>query len=196
MTQSSDQLRLVYYEKREFYVPMMKSTALELFGSADRIRYYQEHDELFRNRDDSKNFMVLQESLRTKCELPVLNFIKICTAFEMIFKAELLSKSYLVHVLKDDCLKNKQKTCPVQVPDVQSNFPDLTEQTIQFSKILGENYREKIGFEERLYGIISGLNRERNKLHLLPTLGKSISDRCQADYKFLIDWIARYRNIT
>lgn len=183
----------IYFEKKDMYLTFMRSVAYNLFQSADGIRLYDDHEQLNNLRGDQVLFGHAIDKLRSKSEQPILNFIKICTAFEIILKAELLAKAYIVHIPKDNKLRQTQKDRPLTASSDISTFPVILDQTITFTTLLKPAYKAIIGFEEKLYTIISVYNDERNKLHFLPTLGKIINKSNQSEYSFLIDWMKSYQ---
>lgn len=115
----------------------------------------------------------------------LIDYIKICVAFENYNKAVLLQKGYLVHEIKKnsktkDLFSNQSKGFPVNIEDfiAVGNFtrdrpfgeyiqvglkPNLS--TINYSKTLNDNYQKIIGLDPKLLSRLKGINARRNRLH-------------------------------
>lgn len=172
-----------YFEKNK------KEVLSELFNNAYRtlrsVYIFKNFEEYVVQLESDQNEDKLEVYWNASYYEKLIDYIKICVAFENYNKAVLLQKGYLVHEIKKnpntkDLFNNQSKGVPVKIDDfvavgdftrerpfgeyVQEGLkPNLS--TISYSKTLNDNYQKIIGLDPTLLFRLKGINSRRNRLH-------------------------------
>lgn len=165
-----------------------------IFNSADRIKLADEI--LKRHREGESDLYT-----KLNVEPDLLGIIKIMTAIENYFKAEILDQEFIIHKINDreKTLKKRQKSEPIHLSEIadfkKQKIKDegtfilaLDNITINFSDIINsESYLKLLSTKTEIIDIIKDLAKERNTLHYMTTLSSVFSDHVNYRYKTLKD---------
>ena len=104
-------------QHRDQVAAMMLGQAYRLFKDASIIRSLTKLKRL--HKESHPPDLIKLHALGMKMDMPILDAIRIGTSFEIILKAELLRRGYVIHDLKDNAAKKMQNKRPVRIEKIK-----------------------------------------------------------------------------
>lgn len=171
-------------DTRDLLCSNMLIWSYRIFSQAKCIKDIHKYEELVialeeLQKKKEEPSQLLKEKIAAFAFESLLDSIKIAVCFENYFKVMLLANGYVIHKLKGNSIKHlngKQKITPLHINEVFTNTKfiqindvqeRLTDNTIGLSTLLKPEYcKEYLNITPKLIKYLTGINNNRNNLHL------------------------------
>lgn len=196
-----------YYseESQQIFSINLLTFGYEYFMSATHIKYIDELENFIENKN-FRNPDFFFKNVGKYAFDNLIDAIRLCICFENYMKAKLLLNNIVIHKVSDSLdylsLRNEQKKRPILLSEIKSIkswkkiededvyiLPGLTEQTLNFSTLMKDNYQSIIKLPSEIKLSVLKINEKRNSLHFLTGESGTYSKERIAELKNLIQFV-------
>lgn len=187
-----------HHSFRDMAVYSMLTVAYRLFSQATVIKKLPELEELYVQNAPSVQDL---HELIMQLDPPFMDAFRIATCFENMFKAQLLSFGYVVHIIdnkKQLHLHNQQKIRPIKVSEIRSlerktwkrkgpfQIESLKKKSLTLYHITStKKYQNSLRLSARFIESLNEIRKHRNTIHLLINDIGRYSNKIVLSYSYL-----------
>lgn len=195
------------HDTRVYHLDYQNRILFELFFNAYRtiksVYIFENFGEYLRQLSSDKQEDKLDAYWNASYYEKLIDYVKICIAFENYNKAMLIKNGYLIHNIKSSSInKGLSKLQSQGYPIKLSDFLELNSfssdprkyqgevylsglsenfMTVKFSHTLNDHYQKIIGLDPRFVYLLKEINEKRNRLHFFTEFigGFSVADHIE-----------------